>query len=154
MPEQRGTRRRLLGLLAAGSAALGRGRGTRAADNGPYRRPDYNSRAEFRSMCELAGGTFFADLYRIACCIPDYGCIDCDNDGKDCWVTPESAPPPGPRLPGHGNEIDDSPAQNQQSRAKRGKGKKGKRRGHGRKGRAEPRGKSGRQRWSQTASTN
>jgi hypothetical protein len=145
MQEQRGTRRWLLGvlvLLLAASTALGDGTRARAADNGPYQRPDYGSREEFRLMCELYGGTFFADLYRIACYIPGFGWIDCDNDGKDCWVTPEARP----RRPGGPNQYDGSidevapgddssvaaPADDHEpkAKAKQGKGKKGK---HGKK---------------------
>jgi hypothetical protein len=146
MHEQRATRRPIIATLVVLTAAitLGAGYEARAADDGPYRRPDFNSREEFRSMCQLEGGTFFADLSRIACYIPGFGWIDCDNDGKDCWVTPESWQQPRP--PGVGNEYDGSidevapgdqpsvaaPADDQQpkAKAKHGKETKGK---HGKK---------------------
>jgi hypothetical protein len=139
----RGTRRWLCGMVAA--TALGASRGARAADDGPHRRPDYNSREAFRLECELLGGTFIADGSRIACHIDGVGTVDCDANGNDCWVTPESGPrPPGPWLPGDGNVVDGSPdevapgavpnksphAQNQKPQAKRGKKRRGKRR-HG-----------------------
>jgi hypothetical protein len=154
MHELRATRRPIIAtlLVLMAAATLGTGSGASAADDGPYRRPDFGSREEFRSMCELYGGTFFADSYRIACYIPGYGWIDCDNDGKDCWITPESWQRPWP--PGGENQYDGSidevasgdqpsvvaPADDQEpkAKAKHGKGKKGKhgkKHGHGGKGR-------------------
>jgi hypothetical protein len=95
-------------VLLAVSTALGDGHGASAKDNARPR-PDYASKEAFKLECELLGGTFSEDgIGNTNCRFPDGTWIECDANGKDCWVTNASRPQlPGDNTmyPGSGNEM-------------------------------------------------
>jgi hypothetical protein len=123
--------------------------------------PDPGSKAQFKSECELLGGTFTdTGDGNTWCQTPDGQQIVCDANGQDCHHI--SRPnPQDPDGPGDGSVVGDSPADAQEPansptvvppstpganpsvaaadddhepKAK-AKGKKGKKRGHGGKNR-------------------
>lgn len=86
-------------LVLTVAAGLGQ-HASAVKDDGAHPRPDYGSKELFKLECEALGGRFWVDQYGNTNCRGSGVWVQCDANGKDCWVTPTGYQPPSDMRPG------------------------------------------------------
>jgi hypothetical protein len=151
---QSGSRRCIIGGLAL-TIVLSLGPCDARASDNAHPRPDFGSKEQFATECELLDGEFSEDgLGNTDCDYEDGSWTQCDDNGNDCWHTPASRSlpddtllvPPAALAPDHGGSLPDTSsapddphssitttADDDRHQAKGKKHKRGKKHGRGRR---------------------
>jgi hypothetical protein len=95
---QPGLRRYIVGGLAL-VIVLNLGPGDARASDNARPRPDFGSKEQFATECELLDGEFSEDgLGNTNCDYEDGSWTQCDANGNDCWHTPASRSVPNDNV--------------------------------------------------------
>lgn len=79
---------------------------------------DYGSKANFKFLCEAAGGRFVQGQYGDTYCYYTNGDWEnCDSHGNDCWYIPKPRTDPGPEPIDNLDDLDAAPENGQASPA-------------------------------------